>query len=85
MPVLRREEWQEDVIVHSIPTSDACNQGRASSKRGRYLGGTHVKVIDGAEGMVLYMPAECRHAAADVQPRHHHASDQLVPNIVPQN
>lgn len=50
-----------------------------------YLGCAHVKVVDGAEGVVLYMPAKSRHAAAHVQPWHHHTCDQLISNVVSQN
>ena len=54
-------------------------------QKANYLGGTHVKVVDGAEGMILYMPAESRHTAAHIQPRHHHTRDQLISNVVSQN
>ena len=59
--------------------------GAMHMEKAGYLGGAHVKVVDGAEGMVLYMPAESRHAAAHIQPRHHHTCDQLISNVVSQN
>ena len=49
------------------------------------LGCAFVEVVDGIQGMILNMPAECGHAAADIEPWHHHSCDQLVPNDVPQH
>ena len=44
-----------------------------------------MKIVDGAQGVILYMPAEGRHAAAHIQPGHHDTSDQLISNVVSQH
>lgn len=51
----------------------------------KYLGSTHVEVVDGAEGVILDMPAEGRHAAAHIQPRYHDTSDQLISDVIAQH
>ena len=51
----------------------------------QYLWCTHVKVVDGAQSVVLNVPAKCRHAAAHIQPRHHDACDELISNVIAQH
>ena len=51
---------------------------RQQRRRQTHLGSPHVVVVDGAEGVVLHVPAERRQAGPNVQPGHHHPRDQLA-------
>lgn len=52
---------------------------------GLYLGSSLVEVVDGVEGMVLNVPAKGRHAAPNVQPGDHDASDEFVAYHIPED
>ena len=58
---------------------------RSLGFRPAYLGRALVQVVDGVEGVVLDVPAEGGHAAADVEPRHHDARDQLLADHITQH